>query len=163
MTNLTSTQLLAALSALIQSGVLAAEQPKAGGKFGKNSRKFAAFKGGSKAVKITRRTKSGETTDQPDKKLAYEASVVRGFMAKGLKQHQIELRSEGTNGVQTYKGWMKVGRQVMKGQRGVKGCFHYSQTEPMDVTKADLVKASAEYAAAMAAKPVGTDTDLHVA
>lgn len=135
----------------------ATKQPKAG-KLGSKSQKFPPFKGGSKAAKLTKQLKDGSESQHPDKKAQYEVSVLKGLNAKGFKN--VELRSEGPNGVQTYKGWLKLGRQVMKGQKGVKGCFHYSQTEPMKVTEGDLIKAVEEH---RSAKPSFTDADLHVA
>lgn len=146
MTNLTSDQLLKALVALMQSGVLNTALPKAkGGKYGSKSQKYPTFKGGSAAAKLTKKTKAGVTSDQPDKKLQFQSAVIKGFKAKGLKDTEIELYGTGTTGIQTYKGWLKLGRQVKKGQHGVKGCFHYSQTEPMAVTEGDLLKAVAEH------------------
>lgn len=134
MTNLTSEQLLKALTTLIASGVLNAKQPK------------AAKPNVHKVTKqIKRGPKVGTYTDQPDKKLQFQSAVIKGFKAKGLKDTEIELYGTGTTGIQTYKGWLKLGRQVKKGQSSVKGCFHYSQTEPQKVTEDDLLAAVAEH------------------
>ena len=31
--------------------------------------------------------------------------------------------------VRPYKGWLELGRQVRKGERGIRGLFHSSQTD----------------------------------
>ena len=111
------------------------QQPKAG----KPTNKHKLSKQIKKGPKV------GTFTDQPDKKVQFQTAVVKGFLAKGLKQTEIELYGTGTTGIQTYKGWLKLGRQVKKGQRGIKGCFHYSQTEPQKVTEGDLLAAVAEH------------------
>lgn len=157
MTNLTADKLLAALAALIAQGTTQPKAGKASGNLGSKSQKFPPFKGGSVAAKLTKKTKAGGETTQPDAKAQFEISVLKGFYARGFKATDLELRSSGTKGVLTYKGWLKVGRQVKKGEKGVKGCFHYSQTEPQQVTESDLMAAVAEH---RAAKPSYSDSDL---
>ncbi len=164
----------------LASAIFASLNAPKGGKLGSKSKNFPAFNGGSAAAKVQKQIKKGAKvgtfTEQPDKKLAYQSSVVKGLLAKGLKQTEIELNGTGTKGVQTYKGWLKLGRQVKKGQKGVKGCFHYSQTEAM----ADVTEANAAAIAAFEAKKTAigdvnpqfsdaglrvsySDADLHVA
>lgn len=60
-----------------------------------------------------------------DRLLKRHAAVVKGFNAKGFKNADIKLHEN----VKTYKGWLAEGRQVRKGQHGVKGLFHVSQTD----------------------------------
>ena len=58
---------------------------------------------------------------------AYEAAVIKGLNAKGIKSADIQLRVN----VLPYKGWIAQGRVVMKGQHGVRGLFHITQTEEL--------------------------------
>ena len=43
-------------------------------------------------------------------------AIVRGFMAKGIAESDIRPREN----VFTYQAWLKLGRQVRKGERGVR-------------------------------------------
>jgi hypothetical protein len=54
---------------------------------------------------------------------------MRGFMGRGLKASEIKLRQGGQYGVLSYDKWLAEGRRVRKGEKSIKGCFHYTQTE----------------------------------
>jgi hypothetical protein len=58
----------------------------------------------------------------------YDA-IFAGFIARGIPRNQIEPRVN----VLTYKGWLGNGRQVRRGEHGVKAggysLFHVSQTD----------------------------------
>lgn len=73
--------------------------------------------------------------DKTEKQLNRYAAVARGFHRKGLKTSQFTLAPGGTDTVKTYKGWLANGRQVIRGQHGVKGLFHISQTEILQVNR----------------------------
>lgn len=61
----------------------------------------------------------------------YEASVIKGLNAKGIKSADIQLRVN----VLPYKGWLEKGRVVRKGEHGVKGLFHISQTDVLPASQ----------------------------
>jgi hypothetical protein len=45
-------------------------------------------------------------------------AIIRGFMAKGIPEHEIRPREN----VFTYHAWRALGRQVRRGEHGVKVC-----------------------------------------
>ena len=65
-----------------------------------------------------------------DRQAKREASIVNGFKRKGFKEAQIKLREN----IKPYKLWLESGRQVRKGERGVRGLFHVDQTDPIQAT-----------------------------
>jgi hypothetical protein len=87
----------------------------------------ALISGGAKAApaKTAKRSKSKRSDGRMTKE-AYEVAVIKGLNAKGIATKDIELRVN----VLPYKGWLEKGRIVSKGQHGVRGLFHVSQTEP---------------------------------
>ena len=58
-----------------------------------------------------------------------DAQVIAAFNAKGIKTADIALRSN----VFGFNDWKAKGRIVSKGQHGVRGLFHVSQTEELKV------------------------------
>lgn len=58
-----------------------------------------------------------------------DAQVVAAFNAKGIKTADIALRSN----VFGFADWQTKGRVVSKGQHGIRGLFHVSQTEELKV------------------------------
>ena len=130
---------LAKLAALILSMAQPAKKP---GNLGVKSKKFPKY-APKLSPAVTVKTKTDGKTVQLDPKIKYEIAVTKGMAAKGFAN--IKLRDTGTNGVLTYKRWLAAGRVVKKGETGVKGCFHYSQTMPNTVTEADLLAAVAEH------------------
>ena len=60
-----------------------------------------------------------------------DKSIVRGFAKKGIKDVVLMDRTDTTKpfNVRPFKGWVELGRIVKKGEHGVKGLFHESQTE----------------------------------
>jgi hypothetical protein len=83
-----------------------------------------------KAKVLFKDSKSNVTAKQ-DRQLDKLASVARGFNAKGIKNSEIVFRVDGSNAhnIRTYRGWQAEGRVVRKGQHGVRGMFHVSQTD----------------------------------
>ncbi len=88
---------------------------------GQRNRKAAAKQQKAKVVRDASPEAKAERT------ASYEASVVKGLNAKGIKSADIQLRVN----VLPYKGWLEKGRVVRKGQHGVKGLFHISQTDEL--------------------------------
>ena len=79
-----------------------------------------------KPVKLAQ-SKSGVDA-KTDRVLTRRASVARGFARKGIKVTVVNETGRFDN-VKPYKVWLSEGRIVMKGQHGVKGLFHVSQTD----------------------------------
>jgi hypothetical protein len=71
-----------------------------------------------------------------------DRSLVAGLRRKGIKEADIKLMNRADPkaefNVRPFKGWLELGRQVRKGERGIRGLFHISQT---DVIKASPAKA----------------------
>jgi hypothetical protein len=64
-------------------------------------------------------------------------------IAKGFKRLGVDVTFDKTTGrfnnVKPYKLWLAEGRIVRKGQHGVSGMFHVSQTDALDVpSKAEM-------------------------
>ena len=73
---------------------------------------------------------------QAERLAAKDRSLLMGFARKGFKDVVLLDRNDPTKpfNVRPFKGWLDQGRLVRKGERGIRGLFHISQTEP--VTKA---------------------------
>lgn len=67
--------------------------------------------------------------DVQDRRLQRDVAVVRGFKRRGFKEADIRLRDN----VRPYKLWLSAGRVVRKGEHGVRGLFHVSQTDSLPV------------------------------
>lgn len=114
MTKSQNTQLLAVLAQLLGVELPAQRKP--------------AIK--SKIVRFdTSKLSPAVVSDRTERQLNRYSSVARGFHRKGLKNTDFTLAPGGTDTVRTYKGWLANGRIVKKGQHGVKGLFHVSQTQ----------------------------------
>jgi hypothetical protein len=82
--------------------------------------------------------KVGDTSAKPapaisapaDKLAQRHAAILKGFQRKGFKDAKLFVD------IKPFKGWLTEGRQVRKGQHGIKGLFHISQT--------DLIKPAAK-------------------
>ena len=98
------------------------DKPKAARKAPKLKSKIVGYK-----PKLT----PAVVTEKVNCKAIFEATVVRGFLAKGYTN--IALRSDGTNGILTYKRWLAAGRKVRKGEKSVNGMFHYAQTDKFEM------------------------------
>jgi hypothetical protein len=63
---------------------------------------------------------------------AKDARIVAAFARKGFK---VTLKDRNDPklpyDVRPYKGWLEVGRVVRKGQHGVRGLFHLTQTDAL--------------------------------
>jgi hypothetical protein len=111
MTNLTQEQ-LAALIANVVGQVLAGQSatPKA------SSSKFLPK--GSKAA--------------PTDLASRDAQIAAAFARKGFKVTLMDRNDPAKPfDVRPFKGWLGEGRIVRKGQRGIRGLFHVSQTDAL--------------------------------
>jgi len=90
---------------------------------------------------------------QPLDRLAQkDRSLIAGFKRRGIKEADIVLMDRNDPkkpfNVKPYKLWMQEGRMVQKGQHGIKGLFHISQTSEI------APKAQPKAAPKAKAKPV---------
>jgi hypothetical protein len=60
-----------------------------------------------------------------DKLAQRHAAILKGFQRKGFKDAKLFVD------IKPFKGWLTEGRQVRKGQHGIKGLFHRDQTDPV--------------------------------
>lgn len=67
-----------------------------------------------------------------DRRLARLAKIARGFKKMGVVLTFDKATGRFDN-VKPYKLWLADGRIVRKGQHGVSGMFHVSQTDVLDV------------------------------
>lgn len=76
--------------------------------------------------------KKAKLLSDKDKKL------VAGFHRKGFKDVVLMDRNDPSKpfNVRPFQGWIKEGRIVRKGEHGVRGLFHISQTEPVTAAPA---------------------------
>jgi hypothetical protein len=63
---------------------------------------------------------------------AKDRSLLNTFSRRGFKVTLLD-RNDPTKpyDVRPYKGWLAMGRIVRRGERGVRGLFHESQTDPV--------------------------------
>ncbi len=68
-----------------------------------------------------------------DKFARKDKAILRGFAKKGIKNAVLMDRTDPTKAfnVRPFKGWVALGRIVKKGEHGVRGLFHESQTEEL--------------------------------
>lgn len=69
-----------------------------------------------------------ELPAKQDRQLQRLAKIGRGFARKGIKV-TFDKDTGRFDNVKPYKSWISEGRVVSKGQHGVMGMFHISQTE----------------------------------
>jgi hypothetical protein len=79
-----------------------------------------------------------------------DRGLIAGFKRKGIKESDIKLMDRNDPkaefNVRPYgnaekgSGWLGQGRVVRKGERGVRGLFHVSQTDPLVPAKPSPVK-----------------------
>jgi hypothetical protein len=77
----------------------------------------------------------------PVDKLAQRHAAIRaGFKRRGFQNVVLMDRNDPTKpfNVRPFKGWLEQGRQVRKGQRGVKGLFFIDQTDVIKPAKAAI-------------------------
>ena len=69
----------------------------------------------------------GNSLEQKDK------ALINGFRRKGIPLAEIVLMDRSDKSkpftIKPFKAWMEQGRMVRKGERGVRGLFHVSQTD----------------------------------
>src|SRR5512143_3066281 len=78
-------------------------------------------------IDLTKPAKSVDRFARKDK------AILRGFAKKGIKNAVLMDRTDPTKAfnVRPFKGWVALGRIVKKGEHGVRGLFHESQTEEL--------------------------------
>lgn len=71
-----------------------------------------------------------------------DAQILKGFARKGIKDVVLMDRSDRSKpfNVKPFKAWVADGRIVRKGQHGVKGLFHVSQTDKLVQSEAKPVQ-----------------------
>jgi hypothetical protein len=63
---------------------------------------------------------------------AKDAAIVQAFRRRGFDAHLMDRDDPKVPyDVRPYRKWLEVGRVVRKGQRGVKGLFHVTQTDAL--------------------------------
>jgi hypothetical protein len=90
-------------------------------------------------IKPSKKAAVKAKADPVDRKTAYEAAVMKGFVKKLGKTADIQLRVN----VLPYKLWLEQGRIVRKGEHGVRGLFHVSQTDVLVVPTEQAAQLSA--------------------
>lgn len=128
---------IAKLVATIVSALSTSNKPRKTGTF---KRKVHPFD--------TSKLSPAVVSDRDEKQLNRYAAVARGFNRKGLKNSEFTLSAGGSDTVKTYKGWLHVGRSVKRGQHGVKGLFHISQTSELLVNREPVTVPAGQVAVA---------------
>lgn len=92
-----------------------------------------------KASKPVKMTKS-------DRLASKDQQILRGFARKGIKGVVLMDRSDKSKpfNVKPFQAWIAEGRVVKKGQHGVRGLFHVSQTEALPQTEKAAPQPKAE-------------------
>jgi hypothetical protein len=67
--------------------------------------------------------KAASISAPADKLAQRHAAILKGFQRKGFKDAKLFVD------IKPFKGWLAEGRQVRKGQHGIKGLFHRDQTD----------------------------------
>ena len=71
-----------------------------------------------------------------------DARIVAAFARKGFKVTLMDRNDpKAPFDVRPFKGWLDQGRIVRKGQKGVKGLFHITQTDALPSAKPAKAKA----------------------
>ena len=98
----------------------------------------------------------------PDKKAAMlsakDKALLTQFKRRGFKDVVLINRADPSApfNVRPFQGWINQGRIVRKGERGVRGLFHVSQTDPIEAApKAPKEGKPVEAKPAEAPKPTG--------
>ena len=73
----------------------------------------------------------------PSDLAAKDQHLINTFHRKGFKDVVLMDRDDPTKpfDVRPFKGWLDQGRIVRKGQKGVRGLFHLTQTDPLPSAK----------------------------
>ena len=67
--------------------------------------------------------KAASISAPADRLAQRHAAILKGFQRKGFKDAKLFVD------IKPFKGWLAEGRQVRKGQHGIKGLFHRDQTD----------------------------------
>jgi hypothetical protein len=88
------------------------------------------------------------------------AGILSAFKKRGYKDAILRDASDPSkpHNVRSYKLWLEQGRRVRKGEKGVMGLFHISQTEELPVNKPAAEKAPVK--ASKKAKPANGKSPL---
>ena len=120
----------AAIATAMQSGFAQisqalAQQPKAAAATAKTS----AYRYGTFLPK-------GSHAD-PDSLALKDQRILNAFLKRGFKDTVLRDRSnpDAPHNVKPFKLWLDAGRIVRRGQKGVKGLFHVSQTDALPTAK----------------------------
>jgi hypothetical protein len=64
---------------------------------------------------------------------AKDRQLVNTFARRGFKDVVLMDRSDKSKpyNIRPYKAWIELGRVVRRGERGVRGLFHITQTDPI--------------------------------
>jgi hypothetical protein len=85
-----------------------------------------------------------------------DRALVAGFKRKGIPLDQIKLMDRSNPkaefNVKPFKLWMQEGRMVKKGEHGIRGLFHLSQTSELPKPSAKPVPAAQQQLFAEAKK-----------
>ena len=78
----------------------------------------------------------------PSDLAAKDQRIVNAFAKKGFKVTLMDRNDpKAPFDVRPFKGWLDNGRVVRKGQKGVKGLFHITQTDALPSAKPAKAKA----------------------
>src|SRR5436190_24288702 len=79
--------------------------------------------------------KAAAIAQPADRLAAKDRALVSGLKRKGIKEADIQLMDRNDPkrpfNVKPYKLWMQEGRMVKKGEHGIRGLFHVSQTSEL--------------------------------
>ena len=109
-------------------------------------------------LKIQGASPKAEASAKPGNSLeAKDRSLVQGFKRRGIPVDQIVLMNradpKAAYNVKPFKLWLQEGRMVRKGQHGIRGLFHISQTDELPKAK-PAAKAKAKAKPATATLPL---------
>jgi len=79
----------------------------------------------------------------PDSLALKDQRILNAFLKRGFKDTVLRDRSnpDAPHNVKPFKLWLDAGRIVRKGQKGVRGLFHLTQTDPLPSAKPGKTKA----------------------
>jgi hypothetical protein len=83
--------------------------------------------------KVTNGTGTAKPATPVDRLASKDAALLRAFAKRGYKDVVLmnRLDKSAPYNVRPFKGWLEQGRLVRKGEHGVRGLFHVSQTDPV--------------------------------
>jgi hypothetical protein len=95
------------------------------------------MQGQSAAPKASSRFLPKGEKAEPTDLASKDQHILNAFHRKGFKDVVLMDRDDPSKdyNVRPFKGWLEQGRIVRKGQRGVRGLFHITQTDPLPVSQ----------------------------